>query len=71
MIGEDGYLKLADFGLSKYLPHVLDKTKTICGTPDYLAPETIKGSGYSFGVDWWALGALIYEMMIGNPPFAY
>ena len=69
LIAEDGYLKLTDFGLSKLLEENEDKTKSICGTPDYLAPEMFTKQGYTKMVDWWALGVLIYEMLIGIPPF--
>jgi len=66
LIGADGHLKLTDFGFAKT---VMDKTYTMCGTPEYLAPEIIIGEGYGKGVDWWALGILIFEMLAGYPPF--
>jgi len=63
---EDGYIKVTDFGFAKYVPN---KTYTLCGTPDYLAPEIVTGQGHGKGVDWWALGVLIYEMIASFPPF--
>ena len=68
LVDEHGYLKIIDFGLAK----MLDKdgaTKTYCGTPEYLAPEMVQQVGHNFGIDWWALGVLIYEMRIGVTPF--
>lgn len=62
----DGYLKIADFGFAKL---VKDKTFTLCGTPDYLAPEIVTGQGHGKGVDWWTLGVLIYEMLASVSPF--
>ena len=70
LLGKDGHIKLADFGLSKIM---LEKNKakafTLCGTPDYLAPEILENKGYDKSVDWWSLGALIYEMLVGYSPF--
>lgn len=67
LLTKDGHIRLVDFGLAKFLKE--DKTFTLCGTPEYLAPETIQGQGHGKGVDWWALGVLIYEMAYGYPPF--
>lgn len=66
LLDAEGHLKLADFGFAKVVP---DLTYTLCGTPEYLAPEIILGHGYGRSVDWWALGILLFEMLTGNPPF--
>lgn len=69
-MGEDGYISLTDFGLAKELKNSDEVTNSFCGTPEYLAPEIIDGDvGHSFPVDWWALGILVYEMMVGFCPF--
>jgi serine/threonine protein kinase len=74
MIGVDGHLKLTDFGLSKQLEDedggvMLSHAKTICGTPEYIAPEVLQGKPYSSAIDWWAYGCLVYEMVHGAAPF--
>ncbi|MCP9262874.1 cAMP-dependent protein kinase catalytic subunit [Dirofilaria immitis] len=66
MLTKIGHLKLTDFGFAKI---IADQTNTLCGTPEYLAPEVIDGKGYDKSVDWWSLGILIYEMLVGLPPF--
>lgn len=66
LIDEFGYLKLVDWGFAK---EVLDKTYTLCGTPEYLAPEAVKGTGHNVAVDYWSLGALTFEMLTGYSPF--
>jgi serine/threonine protein kinase len=67
MINKDGYLKLTDFGFAK---KVEGKTYTICGTPGYMAPEILLSKGHAKSVDWWTLGVLLYEMIVGIDPFA-
>lgn len=67
LIGPDGYLQLCDFGFCKKIDQT--RTYTLCGTPDYIAPEIILNKGHGFSVDWWSLGVLIYEMTAGYPPF--
>ena len=67
LIGADGYLKLTDFGFAKV---VEGRTFTLCGTPEYIAPEILKNQGHGKAVDWWTLGVLIYEMIAGIDPFA-
>lgn len=69
MLDGSGHVKLADFGMCKTLKSFEDTTTTFCGTPDYIAPEIIQQQKYSFSVDFWALGILVYEMVVGAPPF--
>ena len=69
LLNSDGYIMLADFGLAKIVHNDAEEPNSFCGTPEYLAPEMIVGSGHDHSLDWWALGILIYEMIIGIPPF--
>ncbi|KAI9004421.1 kinase-like domain-containing protein [Hyaloraphidium curvatum] len=66
LLDSTGHIKITDFGFAK---RVEDITWTLCGTPDYLAPEIIQAKGYGRAVDWYALGILIFEMLAGYPPF--
>lgn len=78
LLDEEGHIKLVDFGFAKRLGGRGDpsdtkgaptETYTLCGTPEYLAPEVIHNKGHTTAVDWWALGILIYEFLTGYPPF--
>ncbi|KAF8848621.1 Pkinase-domain-containing protein [Acephala macrosclerotiorum] len=66
LLDRHGHLKITDFGFAKKVP---DITWTLCGTPDYLAPEVVSSKGYNKSVDWWSLGILIFEMLCGFTPF--
>lgn len=63
-----GYLCMADFGLSKVMG-AKNLTNSFCGTPEYLAPEMLIGNGHDYTLDWWAFGILLYELIVGIPPF--
>lgn len=76
LLDEEGHIKLVDFGFAKRLGRGgseeggrPQETYTLCGTPEYLAPEVIHNKGHTTAVDWWALGILIYEFLTGYPPF--
>ena len=66
LFDSEGYIKVVDFGFAKL---ITDRTWTLCGTPEYLAPEIITNKGHNLSVDWWAFGILIFEMLTGQPPF--
>ncbi|CAG9315419.1 unnamed protein product [Blepharisma stoltei] len=67
LIAADGYLKLTDFGFAK---RVEGRTYTLCGTPEYIAPEILLNKGHGKAVDWWTLGIFLYEMLAGIDPFS-
>lgn len=66
LLDAEGYLKIADFGLCKEGMGFGDRTSTFCGTPEFLAPEVLTETSYTRAVDWWGLGVLIYEMLVGE-----
>lgn len=67
MVSPKGYLKLVDFGFAKKV--LSTRTYSLCGTPEYTAPEVFKRVGHSVQVDYWALGVILYEMTSGFSPF--
>ena len=82
LIGADGYIKIIDFGLSIILDEddevedeesaqegMRARAESVVGTPEYLSPEMFGGEGHDKNVDWWSLGIILYEMLIGVTPF--
>ena len=71
LLDSQGHIKLTDFGLSKIFENENDKAFTVCGTPQYLAPEILLKKGYDKSVDWWSLGCVLYEMLYCRLPFKF
>jgi len=70
LLDDKGHIRLTDFGLSKEGINLSSSgANSFCGTPEYLAPEILNRDGHGRAVDWWSLGALLYEMLTGLPPF--
>jgi len=69
MLDSEGHIVITDFGLSKEGIEDNSSAHSFCGTPEYLAPEILTRSGHGRAADWWSLGALVYEMLTGMPPF--
>lgn len=69
LIGEDGHIKLTDFGLCKELSDNNPMTQTFCGSLSYLPPEVVNRTGHNKSLDWYLVGQVLYECIVGNPPF--
>jgi len=69
LLDSEGHIKLTDYGMCKEGLRPGDTTSTFCGTPNYIAPEMLRGEEYDWSVDWWALGVLMFEMLAGRSPF--
>jgi len=70
LLDAEGHVKLGDFGLAKAgISHPLEGAMSMCGTPEYMAPEVLAQQGHGFCVDYWGLGMIVYEMMTGLPPW--
>merc|ERR1719491_1368001 len=70
LLDAEGHIKLGDFGLAKAgLKHPCEGASSMCGTPEYMAPEVLNQQGHGFCVDYWGLGMILYEMMTGLPPW--
>ncbi len=71
---DQNVLKVGDFGLAAQLSHDGERRRTVCGTPNYIAPEILEHRligtvGHSFEVDYWSIGVIVYTMIVGRPPF--
>lgn len=68
-LNDDLHVKIGDFGLATVIAHEGERKETLCGTPNYIAPEILEKKGHSFEVDIWSVGCIMYTLLIGRPPF--
>ena len=69
LLDAEGYVKICDFGFAKKVGEN-ERTRTTCGTPEYVSPEMLANSGHGKPTDWWCVGILIYECLFATTPFA-
>ena len=70
LLDRDGHVRLGDFGLAKTgVRGATEGTRSLCGTPEYVAPEVLHKLGYGTAVDWWGLGTILHELLVGTPPW--
>lgn len=69
LVNENMQLKLCDFGLSTKITYQGEKKRTVCGTPNYIAPEILEEEGHSYESDIWSMGVILYALLFGKPPF--
>ena len=70
MLDEKGILKIGDFGLATKVDFEGERKKTLCGTPNYIAPEVLDDEGYGPEIDVWSTGVILYILLCGDPPFS-
>lgn len=68
-LNDDLTVKIGDFGLAAKIEYDGERKKTLCGTPNYIAPEILYKKGHSFEVDIWSIGCIMYTLLVGKPPF--
>lgn len=68
-LNDELHVKIGDFGLAARIEYEGERKKTLCGTPNYIAPEILNKKGHSFEVDIWSIGCIMYTLLIGRPPF--
>lgn len=68
-LNDDLHVKIGDFGLAATIVYEGERKKTLCGTPNYIAPEILHKKGHSFEVDIWSIGCIMYTLLLGRPPF--
>ena len=68
-LNENMHIKMGDFGLATKISFPGERRRTICGTPNYIAPEILQSKGHSYEVDVWSFGVIMYTLVYGRPPF--